>query len=122
MNHAIKKVADAQKFKEVNKQLWLYNPITELWYSLRYEKDIFSTLVQSTGSYIFDIWLGKILDKREQLTGDFHDEFILEIKEGYEEQCRKLVEDCMEEVNKEFNFHVKLSCGIQFNKKYSEIH
>lgn len=122
MNHAIKKVAEAQRFKDIDGQLWLFNPISKFWYSLRYERDIFSTLVQSTGSYIFDIWLGKVLDKREQLTGDFHDELIVHIKKGYEEPCRKMIEDCMKEVNEEFKFNVELSCGIQFGDRYSQIH
>ena len=30
-------------------QMWLYNPVSKFWYSLRYEKDIFSTLNQGTG-------------------------------------------------------------------------
>jgi DNA polymerase I-like protein with 3'-5' exonuclease and polymerase domains len=122
MNHAIKTVVSKQKFKEVNGQLWLFNPISSLWYSLRYERDIFSTLVQSTGAYIFDIWLQKILYRREQLNGSFHDEFILTIKEGFEGECTKMIEECMEEVNTELKFDVKLSCGIQYGKKYSEIH
>lgn len=122
MNHAIKKVAESQKFKDIDGQLWLFNPVSKFWYSLRYERDIFSTLVQSTGSYIFDIWLGKVLDKREQLTGDFHDELIIHIKKGFEEPCRKLIEDCMKEINEEFKFNVELSCGIQFGDRYSQIH
>lgn len=122
MNHAIKKVAEAQIFKEIDGQLWLFNPISRLWYSLRYERDIFSTLVQSTGSFIFDTWLGKILERREQLTGDFHDEWIICIKEGFEDQCKQMAEECMKEVNDEFKFNVELSCGIQFGTRYSQIH
>ena len=30
-------------------QMWLYNLVSKFWYSLRYEKDIFSTLNQGTG-------------------------------------------------------------------------
>ena len=51
-----------------------------MWYSLRFDKDRFSTLNQGTGAYCFDTWVKYILSKRPQLTGQFHDEVILEIK------------------------------------------
>ena len=49
------------KTKSVNGSLWLFNPVSKLWYSLRAEKDIFSTLNQGTGTFCFDMWLGFIL-------------------------------------------------------------
>lgn len=122
MNWAIKKVASEQVFKIVNDQMWLFNPISRLWYSLRFEKDIFSTLVQGTASYVFDMWLKKILDKRPQLTGQFHDEFILEITEGYEEECEKLIRSCIAELNEELKLNRELGCDVQFDQRYSGIH
>lgn len=53
--------------------LWLWNPVAEMWYSLRYPKDIFSTLNQGTGVYVFDKWIKKFREKRTQLTGQMHD-------------------------------------------------
>ena len=41
---------------------WLINPINGHCYSLRSEKDIFSTLAQGTGSFFFDMWVDKILE------------------------------------------------------------
>jgi len=122
LNWAIKKVASEQVHKVVNDQMWLYNPISELWYSLRFEKDIFSTLVQGTASYVFDMWVKKILDRREQLTGQFHDEFIIEIKKGHREGCEKLIRDSIQELNKELNLNRELGCDVQFGDRYSQIH
>ena len=49
-NKAVKLVSKYVKFKTVEfdgvEQMWLFNPISQFWYSLRYEKDIFSTLNQ----------------------------------------------------------------------------
>lgn len=122
LNWAVRAVAKSQKFKEVDGQLWLFNPISELWYSLRFERDIFSTLVQGTGSYIFDIWLEEVLKRREQVTGQFHDEFILSIRDGAQEECTKMINEAILEVNKRLNLNVEITCGIQYGYRYSEIH
>lgn len=49
-NKAVKLVAKYSIKKTVifngEEQMWLYNPVSKFWYSLRFEKDIFSTLNQ----------------------------------------------------------------------------
>ena len=49
-NKAVKLVAKSAITKtlrfEGEEQMWLYNPVSKFWYSLRYEKDKFSTLNQ----------------------------------------------------------------------------
>src|SRR5690606_8327370 len=60
-NWAIRAVAKAQTVKTVDGQMWLKNPVSGYWYSLRTEKDIFSTLVQGTAAYVFDRYLGAVL-------------------------------------------------------------
>ena len=49
-NKAVKQVAASVKTKtthyEGEEQMWLLNPVSGFWYSLRYEKDKFSTLNQ----------------------------------------------------------------------------
>jgi hypothetical protein len=122
LNWAIKKVASVQKVKTVGDQMWLFNPVSELWYSLRYEKDIFSTLVQGTASYVFDKWVENILEKRPQLTAQFHDEVVLHPKVGNREKCSQLVKEAMDKLNKELNLNRELGCDIQYGHRYSEIH
>ena len=63
LNWAIKKVADDQIVKEVDGEMWLLNPISKFWYSLRNEKDRFSTLVQASASFVFDKWLMYTLEE-----------------------------------------------------------
>jgi hypothetical protein len=52
-NWGIKKFSeDALKsVKTVGGQMWVKNPVSGFWYSLRYEKDAFSTIIQGTGVY-----------------------------------------------------------------------
>ena len=66
-NWSVKRVAEELTVKTVDGEMWLFNPVSELWYSLRYEKDRFSTLNQGTGVYCFDRWIWYILSKREQV-------------------------------------------------------
>jgi hypothetical protein len=121
-NHSIKKCAKDQKTKIVNKQLWLYNPVSKFWYSLRNEKDIFSTLVQGTASYVFDRWVQFILEVRPQLTAQFHDEIVLCIRKGFEDKAKELCDTALEKLNEELKLNRRLDIGVQFGERYSQIH
>lgn len=121
-NWAVKEVAKGQRVKTVDGQMWLFNPVSKLWYSLRFEKDIFSTLVQGTASYVFDRWVQFILEEREQLTGQFHDEIILNVRKGFREACSDLINRAMKRLNNELKLNRELTCGIQFDRAYSGIH
>ena len=121
-NWSVKAVADEQKVINVRSRKWLYNPVSKFYYSLRNEKDRFSTLNQSTGVYCFDRWIKEILKEREQLTAQFHDEIILEIKKGNRDNATSLLQRSMDKVNESLNLNVKLSISIEFGNNYSEIH
>jgi hypothetical protein len=85
-------------------------------------KDRFSTLVQGTASYVFDMWVKNILDVRPQLTGQFHDEIVLCIKEGSEEKCKELIVNSINKLNSEIKLNRELGIDIQFDKSYGRIH
>jgi hypothetical protein len=51
-NWAVRKVAEDCVVKTVNGQKWLFNPVSKFWYSLRYEKDRFSTQHSSTTNLV----------------------------------------------------------------------
>ncbi len=121
-NWSVKVVAENTKVKFLGNEMWLYNPVSRFWYSLRYKKDIFSTLNQGTGVYCFDKWIMAFREKRKQLTGQFHDEVILCIKEGAEDKCTKLLKEAIAQVNDELKLNVKLDVDIQYGKTYAEIH
>lgn len=122
LNWSVRTVASQQRTKTINDQMWLWNPVSELWYSLRFEKDIFSTLVQGTASYVFDKWIENVLKKREQLTAQFHDEGVWTVKKGYRGECSKVIKDAMDKLNKDIKLNVELGCDIQYGDRYSDIH
>ena len=122
-NWSLKKIAKEQVTKKAGKDaMWLYNPVSKLWYSLRSEKDIFSTLNQGTGVYCFDVWMGYILSQRKQLTGQFHDEIILELREDEQEQVSLLLKEAIQKTNKLLKLNRDLDCDVSFGNNYSQIH
>lgn len=121
-NWAIKKVAEEQIVKTISGQMWLYNPISHLWYSLRYEKDRFSTLIQGTASFVFDEWVKIFRSKRAQLTAQFHDEVVLQVKKGNREKATALLKNAIEELNNNLKLNRELGIDVQFGERYSSIH
>lgn len=121
-NWAIKEAAKAQRVRTVKGQMWLFNPINKFWYSLRFEKDIFSTLVQGSASYVFDAWVSIFRKHRPQLTGQFHDEVVLCVRKGYREQAENLLRSSINQLNERLNLNRELGIDVQFGSRYSDIH
>jgi hypothetical protein len=121
-NWAINAIADDCTTKKALGISWLWNPVSKFWYSLRSEKDRFSTLNQGTGVYCFDMWIKEFYSRRPQITGQMHDEVILTLKEGHREGCEVLLRNAMIRVNKKLNLNRELDIDVQFGKNYAEIH
>jgi len=121
-NWSVKAVANSLKTKDVLGQRWLYNPVSRFWYSLRNDKDKFSTLNQGSGVFAFDTWVGVVRRDRPQLTGQFHDEIILMVKKGYREQITAWLKETIKEVNEILNLNRSLDVGVDFGDSYAEIH
>ncbi|MNL65810.1 hypothetical protein D3C87_1901950 [compost metagenome] len=68
------------------------------------------------------MWIKEVLKRRQQLTGQSHDEGIWEVKVGYREAATKLLKDAIQEVNKQLKLNRDLDVGVQFGKSYAEIH
>lgn len=124
LNWAIKAVAEVQTYKELDGQMWLLNPINGFWYSLREIKDIFSTLVQGTASYVFDLWIGYVLQEREELTAQFHDEGVwtLDDNEKEKESFKKILTDAIQAANDYLKLNRELGIDIQYGYNYASIH
>lgn len=121
-NWAIKVVAKEQTIVTLYGQMWLLNPINGFYYSLRYEKDIFSTLVQGSASYVFDLWVQNFRARRNQLTAQFHDEVVLCVKLGNRKACEKLLRDAIKLTNEQLQLNRQLDIEVQFGQRYSDIH
>lgn len=133
MNWSIDKIASDQVIKKTSHGVYQMNPFNNIWYHLKTDKDRFSTLVQGTGSYILDLWLGFQFNLRNnqkygiddygvKLLATAHDEQIVEFKEDFKDSVKTLIEDSLGKVNDRFKLEIPFGCDVQFGTKYSEIH
>ena len=121
-NWAIEKVASGAKTKEVLEGMWLKNPVSGFWHSLRSEKDRFSTLNQSTGVFCFDTWVALCRKNGIKCIGQFHDEVIALVKKGDEDAVEKVMHDAAIKLNEKVKLNVPLGTDVQFGNTYADIH
>jgi hypothetical protein len=121
-NKAILDVERDVERKTIGNQLWIKNPISRFWYSLRAEKDIFSTLNQGSAVYVFDVWVGFIRKKGIKLSYQCHDEHLSALKEGDKDLWDSIIRWAMDKVNEKLKLNVPIGCSIDFGKTYKEVH
>ena len=121
-NWSVTKVADSLRTRELFGSMWVQNPVSKFWYSLRSEKDRFSTLNQSTGVYCFDNWVKGCREKGIKTVGQFHDEIIALVKEGDEMETKINMEYSIQDLNKQLNLNIDLGIDAQFGSTYADIH
>tara|TARA_R110000851_G_scaffold3701_2_gene15087 strand:- start:1203 stop:2720 length:1518 start_codon:yes stop_codon:yes gene_type:complete len=122
-NWAVKHIVEEQVVKKLkNGEMWLFNPVSEFWYSLRYEKDTFSTLNQGTGVYVFDKWLALSKQKGLTIAMQYHDEFLVRVKEGEEKNCEDEIKDAITKLNTLINLNVPIDAESAFGKNYADVH
>tara|TARA_R110000772_G_scaffold129472_2_gene237626 strand:+ start:37895 stop:39772 length:1878 start_codon:yes stop_codon:yes gene_type:complete len=121
-NWSVKAIAEDCTVKQCNGRKWLYNPVSRLWYSLRYEKDRFSTLNQGTGVYCFDEWVRQVRSKGLPIIGQMHDEIIGLVRKGIRERAISVCKWAVGEVNKVLKLSRELDVDVQFGNSYAEIH
>lgn len=121
-NWSIRQVAEDQTTKVCNGRMWLYNPISKFWYSLRAEKDKFSTLVQGSAVYCFDMWVREVRRFGWKITAQFHDEVVTNIDKRSEDAVRIQFKEAISRVNSKLKLNRQLDIDTQFGNDYSEIH
>ena len=121
-NRSIQDAVEGLKVREIEGSSWLLNPVSGIYHSLRFEKDKFSTLNQSTGVYCFDTWVAGCRARGLKVIGQFHDEVIVLVKEGTEDWTKTQMEISINKTNKRINRNVPLGIDVQFGKNYAEIH
>ena len=134
LNWSIEPIVQNLQRKTVSHGMYQLNPVNEIWYHLKKERDSFSTCIQGSGSYLLDIWVAYIFNLREKpeyevkgglrLVATVHDENLQEFNdlEGNEEIVKKLFDDALALANKRLKQEISFGCDTQFGYKYSEIH
>jgi len=121
-NWSVEKVASTVRTKNFFEGMWLKNPVSGFWYSLRSEKDRFSTLNQGTGVFCFDSWVAICRKNGIDTVGQFHDEIIAVVKHGDEERTKTTMEKAIEKLNEKLKLNVPLGVDAQFGNTYADIH
>ncbi len=121
-NWAVKKFAEDQKIRKIDGEMWVQNPVSKFWHNLRYEKDAFSTINQSTGAYCFDKWVALYRTKRGNIIGQFHDESINLVKKGDEQIHTDALLWAIKKLNEKLKLNVDLGIDVQYGLRYSDIH
>jgi DNA polymerase III epsilon subunit-like protein len=121
-NWSVEAVAKTLEVREVNGSMWLKNPVSGFWYSLRSDKDRFSTLNQGTGVFCFDSWLAICIKNGIKSIGQFHDEVIALVPNGQEEETATIMKGAIQRLNTKLALNVPLDVDPQFGNNYAEIH
>jgi DNA polymerase I-like protein with 3'-5' exonuclease and polymerase domains len=123
-NKAVKQVSDAAIVKTVSGKKWLFNPVSKFWYSLRAEKDKFSTLNQGTGVYCFDMYIKKVREKGIKISLQMHDEILFRLSDDPKSKERIIdnLQTSIREVNEEIKLNIPLGISIDFGYNYADCH
>jgi hypothetical protein len=121
-NWSVKKVSEDATVKIVGPYMWLQNPVSGFWHQLRYDKDRFSTLNQSTGVYCFDTWLFFARKLGIEIVFQFHDEEGNYVKIGQEEENSAKLEKAIQMANDKLKLNVPLGIDIKYGESYASTH
>lgn len=121
-NKAVKLVARDCVWKTVDNQMWLWNPVSRFWYSLRYQKDKFSTLNQGTGVYCFDTWVRNVRNNGIIIRLQYHDEIGFPLLKKDQELVKEKLKAAIQQTNEEVPLNVPLGISIDFGPNYADCH
>lgn len=121
-NNSILKVEKSLDVKTLGGQKWLRNPVSGFWYSLRAEKDRFSTLNQGTAVYVFDVWVMYLRQLGIRIAMQYHDEVLFNVKKGSEDVVKELIAKAIELTNEKLKLNIQVACSAQFGDSYADCH
>lgn len=122
-NWAVKKVAEQSYVKTLKDgTMWLYNPLSGFYYSLRYDKDRWSTLNQSSGVYVFDAWVLFCRQEGIVVNMQYHDEILFELYPDNKHAIVERLHYAMNKVNEKMKLNVKIGIEEKFGPDYASVH
>ena len=121
-NWAVREVAESLQIKHIGAQMWLLNPVSKFWYSLRAEKDKFSTLNQGTAVFCFDKYVENAIKLGITPIKQIHDEFSTNILLENKEKTTQLLKLAIQRVNEELKLNVTIGASIDYGDNYKNCH
>lgn len=122
-NKGVKQFVATLETKTVRGQMWLKQPISGFWYSLRFDKDKFSTANQSSAVYVFDTWVKYVRQQGIKISYQSHDEHLDIIHNNIsQEEAKQKILEAIRLTNEELKLNVEIQCSIDFGVNYKECH
>jgi hypothetical protein len=121
-NDSITKASESFITKQIGSQMWIFNPVSKFWYSLRSEKDRFATTNSSTAVYFFDIWVKHLIENGLIPVTQTHDEANLLVLPENKEKTTQLIQNAIDKTNEEINLNVKIGFSVAYGNSYGEVH
>lgn len=125
LNWSIRKISGQQYSKTLKDgSTWVKNPVSGFYYSLRNERDVWSTINQGTGVFIFDSWLLRCRRKGVTIPFQYHDELMTlrNTETESREEIKQKLDDSMNEVNDSLGLNVSVSVDVQWGQNYADVH
>lgn len=120
-NWSVRKLSSDQYVKRLkDRSAWLKNPVSGFYYSLRSEKDIFSTLNQGTGVFIVDTWIMRMRKDGVHPQMQYHDEVLLSSSNPDLDGGK--IEEAMSKVNETLKLNVDIGVDVQYGDSYASVH
>jgi len=119
-NWAVKELVKDLRVRKIKGQMWLLNPVNKFWYSLRSDRDRFSTLNQGTGSYCFDIFMAYSRHLGVKMCLQMHDEYLGHVID--KENNTKILRKAIGMLNQKLKLNVDLDIDIKYGGSYADAH
>lgn len=121
-NKSVQQFANSLSVKTVQGQKWIFNPIFNMWYFLKADKDKFSAINQGTASALFMSWIKNCRDLGVFCRFNVHDEQIIYLRETEVEETKNKIRQAMDKINQDFQLNVTIDCSMDVGINYAEIH
>ena len=121
-NFAVKEVSARAPQKVHGGITWVYNHLIGVWFELRKQSDVFSSLNQGLGSYLFYEWVSEVRKRGVPITLNYHDEIQVRTTLDKVERQKLLLQEAMDVINNKYNFPISISIDMQVGKNYGDTH
>jgi len=110
-------------FMESIDSMWLLNPYSNFYYSLRKPKDAFSTGNQGLGVWCFDNFVREVRQKGIRISLQYHDEIgFVFLKNKSKEEIVKKLKECISKVNDRLQLPIPIDISADFGVNYAQCH
>lgn len=122
IHFAVKVFSETLITKNIEGQLWVFNPMSKFWHSLRNLKDVFSLVNQSSAVYCFNMWIWNVTRLGVFPITQTHDDLALRCKEDEVDRYKGILNQAMINLNNQLKLNVEIACEIEVGDSFAETH